>query len=53
VKNEVMKPSALVVVYIPFATGKTTGLAEKPVGKMPWVMFPGTPKAHIMFSPGM
>lgn len=53
VKNEVVKPSALVVVYIPFATGKTTGLAEKPVGKMPWVMFPGTPKAHIMFSPGM
>ena len=41
------------VVYIPFATGKSLGLAEKPFGKAPWVMFPGTPKAHIMFTPGM
>jgi hypothetical protein len=53
VKNEVEKPSLLYVVYIPFATGKTTGLPEKPYGKAPWVMFPGTPKAHIMFTPGM
>ncbi|HEX7025336.1 MAG TPA: hypothetical protein VF187_11010 [Gemmatimonadales bacterium] len=53
VKNEVAKPQALYVVYIPFATGKTTGLPEKPFGKAPWVMFPGTPKAHIRFTPGM
>ncbi len=53
VKNEVEKPSLLYVVYIPFSTGKTTGLPEKPYGKAPWVMFPGTPKAHIMFTPGM
>ena len=52
-KNEVAKPQPLYVVYIPFATGKTTGLPEKPFGKAPWVMFPGTPKAHIMFTPGM
>ena len=52
-KNEVVKPQTLYVVYIPFATGKTLGLAEKPFGKAPWVMFPGTPKAHIMFTPGM
>lgn len=53
VKNEVAKPQTLYVLYIPFATGKSTGLAEKPFGKAPWVMFPGTPKAHIMFTPGM
>jgi hypothetical protein len=53
VKNEVVKPQTLYVLYIPFATGKSTGLSEKPFGKAPWVMFPGTPKAHIMFTPGM
>jgi hypothetical protein len=51
--NEVAKPQTLYVVYIPFATGKTTGLPEKPFGRAPWVMFAGTPKAHIMFTPGM
>ena len=52
-KNEVIKPQTLYVIYIPFATGKSTGLAERPFGKAPWVMFPGTPKAHLMFTPGM
>jgi hypothetical protein len=45
--------SVLPAGYIPFSTGKSTGLPEKPVGKMPWVMFSGPPKAHIMFTPGM
>ena len=27
--------------------------AEKPNGTQPWIMFPGTPKAHIMFTPSM
>jgi len=53
VKNEVIKPQTLYVIYIPYATGKSTGLAERPFGKAPWVMFPGTPKAHLMFTPGM
>ena len=52
-KNEVAKPQLLYVVYIPFATGKSTGLTEKPFGKAPWVMYPGTPKAHLMFTPTM
>lgn len=43
----------LYVVYVPFATGASTGLPERPVGTQPWIMFPGTPKAHIMFTPGM
>jgi hypothetical protein len=43
----------LYVVYIPYATGASTGLSEKPQGNAPWIMFAGTPKAHIMFQPGM
>ena len=45
--------SWLYVTYIPFATPATTGLSAKPSEKGPWIMFPGTPKAHIMFSVGM
>jgi hypothetical protein len=43
----------LYVVYIPYLTAATSGLPEKPRGDDPWVMFPGTPKAHIMFAPSM
>jgi len=43
----------LYVVYIPYASTATTGLPERPAGSQPWIMFPGTPKAHIMFTPGM
>jgi hypothetical protein len=43
----------LYVVYIPYATGASTGLSEKSQGNAPWIMFAGTPKAHIMFTPGM
>ena len=44
---------SLTVIYIPGATGASTGLSEKPAPNMPWVMFPGTPRAHIMFIPEM
>lgn len=43
----------LYVVYIPYATTATTGLSDKPQEGAPWIMFPGTPKAHIMFVPRM
>ena len=43
----------LFVVYIPYANATTTGLTERPVPGAPWIMFPGTPKAHIMFVPTM
>ena len=43
----------LYVVYIPYATAASTGLSDKPAGNAPWIMFPGTPKAHIMFTPSM
>jgi hypothetical protein len=44
---------ALFVIYVPGATGKSTGLSEKPAEGTPWIMFPGTPKAHVMFVPRM
>jgi len=43
----------LYVVYIPGATEKSTGITEKPASGVPWIMYPGTPKAHIMFFTGM
>ncbi len=49
--NQPLRP--LYVVYIPGATGASTGLPETPARDTPWVMFPGTPRAHIMFIPAM
>jgi hypothetical protein len=43
----------LFVVYVPFATAATTGLSTVPSDTKPWLMLPGTPKAHIMFSSKM
>ncbi|MCW5518754.1 hypothetical protein J1N09_02815 [Aureitalea sp. L0-47] len=40
------------VVYLPFATSESTGLPEKPIApNHPWIMNPGTHRAHIMISP--
>jgi hypothetical protein len=40
------------VVYMPFATAESTGLPERPVAaNHPWIMNPGTHRAHIMISP--
>lgn len=40
------------VVYIPYATAESTGLPLKPdVPGMPWIMDPGTHRAHIMINP--
>jgi hypothetical protein len=43
----------LFVVYMPYATTATSGLSSVPTRDAPWIMFPGTPKAHIMFTPSM
>lgn len=43
----------LYVVYIPFATAESTGLPTRPAQNEPWLMFPGTYRAHIMFVPRM
>lgn len=40
------------VVYIPYATAASTGLPTKPdAAGMPWIMDPGTHRAHIMITP--
>ncbi len=38
----------LFVYYMPGATGATSGISETPSRTEPWLMFPGTPKAHVM-----
>lgn len=40
------------VIYIPYATSESTGLPLKPsFPGQPWIMDPGTHRAHIMISP--
>ena len=40
------------VVYIPYATSESTGLPLQPSAPgMPWIMDPGTHRAHIMIDP--
>ena len=40
----------LFVMYIPGATAASTGLTTVSRKDGPWLMFPGTPKAHIMLT---
>ncbi|MFB6273867.1 MAG: hypothetical protein ABEL51_13320 [Salinibacter sp.] len=47
--DSVRDASRLHVVYVPYATGKSTGLPTRPQGG-PWLMEPGRPWAHIMIS---
>lgn len=40
------------VFYIPYATAESTGLPTSPIGPAsPWIMDPGTHRAHIMINP--
>jgi hypothetical protein len=39
------------VIYTPYATSASTGLSTTPIAGGPWLMFPGTPGAHIMIVP--
>ena len=39
------------VIYIPGATEETTGLSAMQQEGGPWIMYPGTPGAHIMIVP--
>ncbi|WP_162340876.1 hypothetical protein [Cyclobacterium salsum] len=51
-KGEVKNTYLRYVVYIPWATQESTGLALKPEAPgMPWIMDPGTHRAHIMINP--
>jgi hypothetical protein len=50
--GEVTKGNYRYVVYIPWATAASTGLPSKPeAAGMPWIMDPGTHRAHIMIDP--
>lgn len=50
--GEVTKGYLRYVVYIPYATAESTGLPLKPNAPgMPWIMDPGTHRAHIMINP--
>jgi len=51
--NTVRNGRPLYVVYIAFATPESTGIPAVPGPNQPWLMLPGTPKAHIMFVPRM
>lgn len=50
--GEVTDAAHRFVVYMPFATSASTGLPEIPQeSDHPWIMDPGTHKAHIMITP--
>jgi hypothetical protein len=50
--GEIKDPYLRYVVYIPFATGESTGLPTTPTPPgHAWLMDPGTHRAHIMISP--
>jgi len=52
VSNSAPKSRPLFVLYMPNATTATSGLPSQP-GKGAWLMYPGTPKAHLMLTPDM
>lgn len=50
--SEVQGAQRRYVVYMPWATSESTGLPKTPVApNHPWIMNPGTHRAHIMISP--
>ena len=49
--GEVEKSYLRWVIYVPFATPKTTGLSTKASDGAPWLMSSGTAAAHIMINP--
>jgi hypothetical protein len=49
--GDITDPYMRTVVYTPNATPQSTGIGIQPVSNGPWLMFPGTPGAHIMLTP--
>lgn len=51
-KGEIIESYLRWVVYVPYATPESTGLSTAPGAPgAPWLMYPGTPGAHIMINP--
>jgi hypothetical protein len=48
-KGEITGGELRWVIYIPYATPESTGLSTT-AGPGPWLMYPGTPGAHVMLS---
>ena len=46
--TELKNALLLTTVYLPGATSESTGLTTTPSHYRPWLMFAGTPVAHIM-----
>ncbi|HEY4320470.1 MAG TPA: hypothetical protein VGM77_04755 [Gemmatimonadales bacterium] len=40
-------------LYVPWATAASLGVPDEPITNGPWLMEPGTAKAHLMFTPSM
>ncbi|MGN6532956.1 MAG: hypothetical protein ACTHK0_14540 [Ginsengibacter sp.] len=50
--GELKESNIRYAVYVPYATLQSTGMSAKPsIPGMPWLMEPGTAKAHIMIVP--
>ncbi len=48
--NKVTGANLLAVIYVPNATPESSGITAQPRQDGPWLMFPGTLKAHIMMA---
>ncbi|MHB8837562.1 MAG: hypothetical protein ACYC7F_01265 [Gemmatimonadaceae bacterium] len=48
--NAVKDAGLLTVLYVPYATPASIGITAQPRESGPWLMFPGTAKAHVMMS---
>jgi hypothetical protein len=49
--GDILDPYLRWTIYTPDATSESTGLSTEPSAGGPWLMFPGTPGAHIMITP--
>ncbi len=49
--GSIVEARPLHTVYIPGATPESTGILNRPGVGVPWIMYSGTPKAHIMYIP--
>lgn len=50
--GEIKEGDMRYVIYMPYATTTSTGFSDKPSAPgMPWLMDPGTHRAHVMITP--
>jgi len=49
--GEVTRPYRVSLIFVPYATLETTGLSTKFSWDVPYLMYSGSPLAHIMVEP--